>query len=116
MLLGNFQKTLNGQKYFATGPKKVFLDGTKFGKTEAQGNIWLDPTEDPAPHRAWTANLWEKIRGEGSGAYVNFLEREGEARIHEAYPGDTYERLVTVKTAYDPQNLFQFNQNIKPRG
>lgn len=79
-------------------------------------NIWLDPTEDPAPHQAWTARLWEKIRGEGEGAYVNFLEREGDARIHEAYPGDTYERLVAIKTAYDPQNLFQFNQNIKPRG
>ena len=78
--------------------------------------IWLDPTQDPAPHQTWTTNLWEKIRGEGSGVYVNFLEREGDARIHEAYPGSTYERLVSVKTAYDPQNLFQFNQNIKPRG
>jgi hypothetical protein len=78
--------------------------------------LWLDPSQDAAPHQAWTEGLWEKIRGEGSGVYVNFLEREGDARIHEAYPGATYERLVDVKTAYDPENLFQFNQNIKPRG
>jgi FAD/FMN-containing dehydrogenase len=78
--------------------------------------LWLDPTEDGAPHTAWTADLWEKIRGEGAGVYVNFLEREGDARVREAYPGSTYERLVDVKTVYDPENLFQFNQNIKPRG
>jgi FAD/FMN-containing dehydrogenase len=79
-------------------------------------NVWLDPTESAEPHQEWTASLWEKIKHEGNGVYVNFLEREGDARIHEAYPGDTYERLVDVKTMYDPENLFQFNQNIKPRG
>jgi FAD binding domain-containing protein/berberine-like enzyme len=77
--------------------------------------LWLDATEDARPHERWTTSLWEKIRGEGDGVYVNFLEKEGDARIHEAYPGDTYERLVAVKTAYDPENLFRFNQNIAPR-
>ena len=78
--------------------------------------LWLDPTEDAQPHVQWTEELWDKIKGEGNGAYVNFLEQEGEARIHDAYPDATYERLVDVKTAYDPENLFRFNQNIKPRG
>lgn len=77
--------------------------------------IWLDAAEDPRPHQAWTASLWEKIRGEGSGTYVNFLEQEGDERIREAYPGLVYDQLVSVKTAYDPANLFQFNQNIAPR-
>lgn len=79
-------------------------------------NVWLDPTEDPAPHREWTASLWEKIEHEGNGVYVNFLEREGDARIRQAYPGATYDRLLDVKTTYDPENLFRFNQNIAPRG
>ncbi|MPZ48080.1 MAG: hypothetical protein GEU75_02000 [Dehalococcoidia bacterium] len=26
-----------------------------------------------------------------------------------------YDRLVEVKTKYDPRNLFRLNQNIKPR-
>jgi FAD/FMN-containing dehydrogenase len=76
--------------------------------------VWLDPTEDAAVHEAWTGSLWEELRPEGSGVYVNFLEREGEERIHEAYPGATYERLQEIKTTFDPENLFRFNQNIPP--
>ena len=54
------------------------------------------------------------IRHDGKGVYVNFLGDEGEARVREAYPGETYERLAEIKRAYDPENLFRFNQNIAP--
>ena len=29
--------------------------------------------------------------------------------------GENYERLVDVKTRYDPENLFRLNQNVAPR-
>lgn len=45
--------------------------------------------------------------------YVNFLTRDETARIGAAY-GPNYERLVAVKTRYDPDNLFRHNQNIQP--
>jgi len=77
--------------------------------------VWLDPAQDAAPHQAWTNGLWRTIRPEGSGVYVNFLEREGEARIRDAYPPATYARLAEVKRRYDPDNLFRFNQNVPPR-
>jgi hypothetical protein len=77
--------------------------------------LWLDPTEDAAKHQNWTESLWETIRPEGSGVYVNFLEREGPDRIREAYPPVTYAYLADVKRRYDPTNLFHFNQNILPR-
>ena len=50
------------------------------------------------------------------GVYVNFLGDEGDERIRSAYsdPGK-YERLVDIKTKYDPTNLFKLNQNIAPR-
>ncbi len=77
--------------------------------------VWLDPSEDRAVHSAWTEALWEKIRHEGSGVYVNFLENEGKERIGEAYPPLTYARLAKIKRYYDPENLFRFNQNVTPR-
>jgi FAD/FMN-containing dehydrogenase len=77
--------------------------------------LWLDPTQDAAVHEAWTAALWRRIRREGCGVYVNFLEVEGPDRVREAYPPATYARLAAIKRRYDPQNLFRFNQNVPPQ-
>src|SRR5262249_10845468 len=77
--------------------------------------LWLDANEDAAVHTAWTQSLWQTLRPEGSGAYVNFLENEGADRIREAYPPATYARLAAIKRRYDPENLFRFNQNVPPR-
>ena len=49
-----------------------------------------------------------------TGAYVNFLGDEGEARVRAAYPGATWDRLAEIKRRYDPTNLFRLNQNIPP--
>jgi FAD/FMN-containing dehydrogenase len=48
------------------------------------------------------------------GVYVNFLGIEGEASIRPAYGDANYERLARLKGAFDPQNLFRLNQNIRP--
>jgi FAD/FMN-containing dehydrogenase len=48
-----------------------------------------------------------------TGAYVNFMTEEEGDRVAAAY-GANYERLVQIKTLYDPENLFHLNQNIKP--
>ena len=42
------------------------------------------------------------------------LGDEGPARVREAYPGPTWDRLVEVKRRWDPHNLFRRNQNIPP--
>jgi FAD/FMN-containing dehydrogenase len=47
------------------------------------------------------------------GVYANNLGEEGTERIRAAY-GDNYQRLVKVKTTYDPANFFRSNQNIQP--
>ena len=47
--------------------------------------------------------------------YVNFLADEGQERVHAAYGPDRYERLVALKRAHDPDNVFRLNQNIDPR-
>lgn len=78
--------------------------------------IWLDAAEDATPHEAWTLRLWEAIRADGAGVYVNFLENEGDERLRAAYPPATLARLRAAKRRYDPQNRFRFNQNILPEG
>jgi FAD/FMN-containing dehydrogenase len=77
--------------------------------------LWLDAGEDTTPHEAWGRGLWERIRGDATGVYVNFLADEGEERIRQAYPGDTLARLQAIKAKYDPENVFRFNQNIRPK-
>jgi FAD/FMN-containing dehydrogenase len=70
--------------------------------------------EEEAVHEAWVAGLHDVIRGDAPGAYVNFLTDEGEDRVREAYPADTWDRLAAIKARYDPGNLFHRNQNIPP--
>jgi FAD/FMN-containing dehydrogenase len=55
--------------------------------------------------------IWEPYLARA--AYVNDLGDEGEDRALSAY-GDNYARLAALKAKYDPTNLFQLNQNIKP--
>ena len=65
-------------------------------------------------HEAWVSGFAAALRQGEPGVYGNFLGEEGDARIREAYPGSTWERLATIKGHYDPTNLFRLNQNIPP--
>ncbi len=100
---------------------RVPQDATAFAHRDRQYmvtvlSLWADADDDETPHRAWAEALWQQIRHDATGVYANFLSNEGQARVREAYPGATYERLVAVKRAYDPGNFFRLNQNIDPRG
>jgi FAD/FMN-containing dehydrogenase len=70
--------------------------------------------EDRDVREAWVATFAAALRQGESAAYVGFLGDEGEARVREAYPGSTWDRLAAVKRRYDPANLFRLNQNIPP--
>ena len=78
--------------------------------------IGVDP--DPANNEriiSWTKEYWEAVHPYSSGgAYVNFMMEEGQERVQAAYR-DNYERLVAIKSEYDPNNLFRVNQNIRPK-
>ena len=70
--------------------------------------------EDRPVHERWVEGLATAVRRGETGVYVNFLGDEGEARVREAYPGATWDRLAAIKARYDPTNLFRYNQNIPP--
>ena len=70
---------------------------------------------DGYPEQAtWARRTWEAMRPHGNGVYVNFLDREGNDRVRAAYGPEKYNRLATLKRAWDPGNLFRLNQNIAP--
>jgi FAD/FMN-containing dehydrogenase len=96
---------------------RVPNDATAFGHRDRRimlnvAALYEDPAERPA-RQAWVDETWRTL-DPAPGAYVGFLTDEGEARIHEAYPDPTWERLASIKARYDPTNLFRLNQNIPP--
>jgi FAD/FMN-containing dehydrogenase len=70
--------------------------------------------EEAEVHRAWVDRFAAALQDGDARAYVNFLGAEGQARIREAYPESTWQRLAAIKGRYDPTNLFRRNQNIPP--
>jgi FAD/FMN-containing dehydrogenase len=77
--------------------------------------VWEDPDED-AEHIAWARELFSAMAPHAHGVYVNNLGTEGAERVKAAYAPATYERLVALKDAYDPDNVFHLNQNVAPSG
>jgi len=75
---------------------------------------FYDGAEERARRETWVADFAAALGGSRAGAYVNFLGDEGPARVREAYPGSTWDRLAAVKARYDPTNLFRLNQNVPP--
>ena len=76
---------------------------------------WAERGDGDERHVAWAQGLWSAVRPASfGGVYVNFLGQEGQDRVRAAYGAATYERLSRLKRAYDPDNFFRVNQNIKP--
>ncbi len=99
---------------------RVPADATAFAHRQSRIMINVAAIHDPATserseHAAWVTGLTAELYDGDRGAYVGFLEDEGEDRVRAAYPGATWERLAAVKAIYDPDNVFRLNQNVPPR-
>ena len=99
---------------------RVAADETAFSHRDATWSmaiVGVDP--DPANAdriREWTIDYWEALHPYSmGGAYLNFMMDEGQERVRATYR-DNYTRLAAIKAAYDPDNLFHVNQNIRPSG
>jgi FAD/FMN-containing dehydrogenase len=73
--------------------------------------------KDDAVNIEWARSTWADLRQFSTGGtYINFLtEEEGNERTLAAYRSN-YDRLVGLKGAWDPTNLFRTNKNIDPAG
>jgi FAD/FMN-containing dehydrogenase len=77
---------------------------------------WMDPAEDDT-HIAWTRRFVDALSPWATGGvYLNFEQDEGTAHVRRGYDTDAYARLVALKDAWDPGNVFRVNQNIPPSG
>ena len=75
---------------------------------------WSDRAEGER-HIAHTRELYDAAAPfTFGGSYVNFLGDEGAERVREAYGASTFERLQRLKATYDPENVFNRNQNVPP--
>ncbi len=105
--------------YLGGAVARVGPDETAFGDRSSPfivnllGN-WSDPAED-ATNITWVRNLFSELRPSMTpGVYVNFMSGDEQERVPEAYR-ERWDRLVAVKTHYDPNNFFRLNQNVPPQ-
>jgi hypothetical protein len=102
--------------YLGGAAARVAAAETAFGDRNSPfvlnllGN-WSDPCDDEA-NVSWVRNLFKVLRSSMTpGVYVNFMSGDEDDRVPEAYR-ERWERLVAVKSHYDPNNFFRLNQNI----
>ncbi|MFB7291364.1 FAD-binding oxidoreductase [Actinacidiphila glaucinigra] len=97
---------------------RVPADATAFAYRDASfatviAGMWPDPAANEA-NIAWVRDYYRDLAPlSEEGGYVNFMAGDDQGRIRANYKGN-YDRLVEVKRAYDPGNLFHLNQNITP--
>ncbi|MFG1944412.1 FAD-binding oxidoreductase [Nonomuraea sp. NPDC048826] len=66
--------------------------------------------------KEWVRDTWSAMlpHAGGTGTYVNFIADQDEDRVRASYGEEKYARLAAIKAAYDPDNVFHLNANIKP--
>jgi len=75
---------------------------------------WMDPSESPK-HIAWTRDVWGRIEPNiSSSAYINHIAGDDSPEKVRASYGPGIDRLMKIKKAYDPTNMFRINANIQP--
>ncbi|TDC53535.1 FAD-binding oxidoreductase [Jiangella ureilytica] len=98
--------------------QRVAPDATAFAYRDATfatviAGMWPDPAQNDA-NIGWVRDYYAATAPHSEeGGYVNFMAGDDQDRVPVNY-GANYDRLRTVKRAYDPDNVFHLNQNIVP--
>jgi len=105
--------------YLGGAAARIALAETAFGDRGSPVVLnllanWSEASEDAA-NVSWIRNLFQVLRPSMTpGVYVNFMSGDEDDRVPEAYR-ERWDRLVEVKSHYDPNNFFRLNQNIPPK-
>ena len=74
---------------------------TRGGSQRVPVHSWDDPALGDAVAR-WTRGTWAKVEPHTFGFYVNEFNADDAARLRDTY-GANFDRLVALKTKYDPE-------------
>jgi hypothetical protein len=105
--------------YLGGAAARVAAEETAFGDRSAPFLMnllanWSEASAD-ADNISWIRELFNKLRpAMKPGVYINFMSGDEQDRVPEAYQ-ERWDRMVTVKSHYDPKNFFRLNQNVPPR-
>jgi FAD binding domain/Berberine and berberine like len=105
--------------YLGGAAGQVAAHETSFGDRSAPFVLtllanWSEPSGD-AGNIAWARGVFNQLRpAMKPGVYVNFMSGDEQDRVPEAYH-ERWDRMVAVKSHYDPGNFFRLNQNVTPR-
>ena len=99
---------------------RVGAEETAFGDRSSEWMLSIDSTwHDPADDQTnidYTRAFWDAAVPFSNGqTYFNFpgLLEDGDTAVRSSY-GSNHPRLARIKAAYDPDNRFRLNQNIRP--
>jgi len=104
--------------YLGGAASQIAAGETAFGDRSAPFIMnllanWSDASADPE-HIAWVRRVFNQLRPSMKpGVYVNFMSGDEQDRVPEAYQ-QRWDRMVAVKSHYDPHNFFRLNQNVPP--
>lgn len=98
---------------------RVNLSDTAFALRQTgyevdMAGVWSTPAQKANAVR-WVQATRDNLQPFAHGVYVNQLGDTSDQLVRSAY-GPNYARLVEIKKKYDPKNVLQLNQNIKPDG
>jgi FAD/FMN-containing dehydrogenase len=107
-------------EHFHGAVARVPVDATAAPHREPGYNLvmpsaWIDPADTDA-NVAWTREAFSAMEPFlAKRRYVNYLDDDDiAAEPTRAAFGPNYDRLIRVKSAYDPANVFRHNLNIVP--
>ncbi|MDT9696142.1 FAD-binding oxidoreductase [Streptomyces sp. P17] len=77
--------------------------------------MWEDPADDERCIQ-WVHDVRSDAQPWSTGAvYLNFIGAEGPERVIAGVGATNYRHMEEIKRKYDPDNVFRFNHNIRPR-
>ena len=101
--------------------REIADDATAFGSSRsarwALSMVGMGTDDETfAADRAWARGFWEAMRpyAPNGATYLNFEAETSEDRVRDSYGEPKYRRLAALKAAWDPDNVFRHNANIRP--